>query len=84
MASAIGVSAQSISKWENNTNMPDIMILPIIADVFNISIDELFGRRSSKCSRNVENAFELCCDSMLKTIMSCLYRADIEESYKYT
>lgn len=82
LASAIGVSAQSISKWENNTNMPDIMILPIIADVFNISIDELFGRHSSKCSGNVENAFELCCDSMLETIMSCLYRADIEESFE--
>ena len=82
LASAIGVSAQSISKWENNTNMPDIMILPIFADVFNISIDELFGRHSSKCSGNVENAFELCCDSMLETIMSCLYRADIEESFE--
>ena len=30
LASAIGVSAQSISKWENNTNMPDIMLLPIM------------------------------------------------------
>ncbi len=82
LASTIGVSSQSISKWENNTNMPDIMLLPIIADIFNISIDELFGRQNTKCFSNTEEAFDLCCDSMLETIMSCLYRADIEDSFE--
>lgn len=30
LAGIIGVSAQAISKWENNATMPDIMLLPII------------------------------------------------------
>ena len=32
LAAQIGVSAQSISKWETGTNMPDVMLLPVIAD----------------------------------------------------
>ena len=36
LASEIGVSAQAVSKWENNTNMPDIQILPILADLFDV------------------------------------------------
>lgn len=43
LASTIGISAQAISKWENNVTMPDITLLPLIADVFEVTIDELFS-----------------------------------------
>ena len=46
LAGLIGVSAQSVSKWENSTNMPDISLLPVLADIFQCSIDALFGRES--------------------------------------
>ena len=39
MANVIGTSAQAISKWECGKNYPDIELLPIIADYFEISID---------------------------------------------
>ncbi len=42
MAQQIGVSFQTISKWENDVTMPDILLLPVIADYFGVSIDELF------------------------------------------
>ncbi len=38
----IGVSNQAVSKWESEMSMPDIMLLPHIADAFESSIDELF------------------------------------------
>ena len=41
LAEYIGVSPQTISKWENNNNMPDLSMLPILADFYRISIDEL-------------------------------------------
>ena len=41
----LGISAQAVSKWEQGLSSPDISLLPLIADVFHISIDELFGRR---------------------------------------
>ena len=42
MANAIGTSAQAISKWERGKNYPDIELLPIIADFFGTTIDNLF------------------------------------------
>ena len=42
MAQQIGVSFQAISKWENEYTLPDIMLLPAIADYFGVSIDDLF------------------------------------------
>ena len=38
----LGVSNQAVSKWESGMTMPDIMLLPHIAEVFECSIDELF------------------------------------------
>ena len=43
LAGMIGVSSQSVSKWETGVTMPDIMLLPIIAGVFEITLDELFS-----------------------------------------
>jgi len=43
LANLIGVSAQTVSKWECGTTMPDILLLPVLSDIFNISIDALFG-----------------------------------------
>ncbi len=44
LAEKLFVSYQAVSQWENGNTNPDISILPNIADVFGITIDELFGR----------------------------------------
>ena len=41
LAEQLGVTAQAVSKWENKSALPDIMILPKLADYFGVSIDEL-------------------------------------------
>ena len=46
LANALSVSAQSVSKWENNISVPDISLLPIIARFFGITMDELFGYKA--------------------------------------
>lgn len=43
-ANRLGISNQAVSKWENNQSCPDVSLLPVIADVFQKSIDELFRR----------------------------------------
>ncbi len=43
LGEVLGISSQAVSKWENGSTLPDIMILPKIADYFGISIDELMG-----------------------------------------
>lgn len=44
LAEKLFVSYQAVSQWENGNTNPDISILPNIADVFGITIDELFDR----------------------------------------
>ena len=38
----LGISAQSVSKWETGVTMPDITMLPLLAGELGVSIDELF------------------------------------------
>lgn len=47
LAERIGVSAQAVSKWENNLSCPDISILPDLADMFGITTDELLGKQEA-------------------------------------
>lgn len=44
LAQKLGVTNQAVSKWESDQSCPDILLLPKIADIFGITIDELFGR----------------------------------------
>ena len=44
LAQRLGVTNQSVSKWESAQCCPDISLIPKLADIFEISIDELFGR----------------------------------------
>lgn len=44
LAEKLGVTAQAVSKWENDQSCPDISVLPRLADIFGISVDELLGR----------------------------------------
>ena len=59
LAEKLGVSAQSISKWETETSMPDISLLPFIAEIFGISIDELFDLTIDQKLKRIENRLEI-------------------------
>lgn len=39
----LSVSFQTISKWENGVTLPDITILPMLSDFFQVSVDALLG-----------------------------------------
>lgn len=43
LADYMNVSAQAVSKWENETAYPDITLIPKIAAIFEVSTDHLFG-----------------------------------------
>jgi len=48
LANALGVTNQSVSKWESGQCCPDIQLLPDIAKFFEVSVDELLGCNSAK------------------------------------
>ena len=43
LAAYLNISYQAISKWENGTALPDLTLLPGIANFFGVSTDELLG-----------------------------------------
>lgn len=43
VAEVLGVSAQAISRWENNTSYPDITLLPGLAIFYDTSVDAIVG-----------------------------------------
>ena len=44
LAGQLGVSFQAVSKWENGQSCPDIALLPLLAEIFEVPIDGLFGK----------------------------------------
>lgn len=44
LAQKLEVTNQAVSKWETDQCCPDTMLLPKLADILGISIDELFGK----------------------------------------
>ena len=45
-AEALGVSTQTVSRWECNTTLPDVTILPKIAALYCVTIDDLYKESS--------------------------------------
>ena len=43
LAEKLGVSAQAVSKWENDQTCPDISLLPLLAKTLGVSVDELLS-----------------------------------------
>ena len=47
LATQLNVSAQAVSKWENDLSIPDLPILIELADIFNITMDELLRQKEN-------------------------------------
>lgn len=45
-AVALGVSTQTVSRWECNVTLPDVAILPKIAELYCVTIDDLYKENS--------------------------------------
>jgi|GEM_PF-155243 len=43
LAEKLGISFQAVSKWETGQSCPDITMLPLLADIFNVTVDALFA-----------------------------------------
>ena len=74
LAEVLGVSCQSVSRWENNTCYPDIELLPTIANFFGITVDNLLGVDDAAESEKVEK--------YLSDFQNAISRGDIDECIK--
>ena len=58
LADRLGLSAQAVSKWENAVAMPDITLLPELAGIFGVSIDELFDLTAEQKLLRIESRLD--------------------------
>lgn len=55
LAEKIGVSFQAVSKWENSIALPDIALLPKLAQIFGVSIDKIFSYSTKEIQEEIDN-----------------------------
>ena len=53
LAQYLGVSFQAVSKWENETAMPDVALIPALASFFGVSTDDLFDYNRLETEKRV-------------------------------
>ncbi len=55
LADELNISNRTVSKWENGDGFPDITILPQLANILSVSVDELLkGERCEKSEKTVK------------------------------
>jgi transcriptional regulator with XRE-family HTH domain len=81
LANHIGVSKPAVSKWESGQSYPDILLLPVLAAYFDISIDELVGYEPQLTKQEVRKLVTGLEEKFMKEPFSLVY-AECEEYLK--
>lgn len=58
LAQKLGVTAQAVSKWESGVNLPDIQMLPELAVIFGVTIDDLFAMTDESRMERIRNQLD--------------------------
>lgn len=61
LASFVGVTKASVSKWENGLSTPDILLLPQIAAYFDVTVDSLIGYESQLSKEQIQKIYQDFC-----------------------
>jgi len=55
----LGVTNQAVSKWESETSMPDVMMLPRIAGALDVTLDNLFAEQTLPLTQTESHVFDM-------------------------
>jgi len=84
VAEKLGVSAQAVSKWENDIACPDIMTLPNIAEIYGITIDELFKNEEVQSNVKYEKPEKINENELvLRVYVDTIHGDDIKVNLPY-
>lgn len=75
----LGVSKPAVSKWESGQSYPDITLLPIIADYFNLSVDKLLGYENQMSENEVKKLYLQLSDEFTKKPFEDVYNECIKQ-----
>lgn len=65
MAEKLGVTPQAVSKWENDISYPDILLLPKLAEILGVTVDELLSGEHKKETRMLPEGQRKNLDDMI-------------------
>ena len=57
VANFIGVTKASVSKWETRQSLPDILLLPVIASYYGVTVDELLGYKPQLGKEQIQKIY---------------------------
>lgn len=80
LAEKLGVTFQAVSKWENAKSAPDILFLPMMADLFECSIDDLFSYIPKKDREQLQLIPDLSVPDGIKDFVSKQIRSQVGKS----
>ncbi len=59
LAEKLNVSDKAVSRWENGDSYPDLMLIPVIAEIFKVTADELLsGERRKDENKSAESSYK--------------------------
>lgn len=68
LADKMGVTDKAVSKWERDLSSPDINSIPKLAEIFEISVDELMQVKTETKENMNKNKVDEIVDTALKGI----------------
>ncbi|MCL2776116.1 MAG: helix-turn-helix domain-containing protein [Oscillospiraceae bacterium] len=74
LAEYLNISTQAVSKWETNLTLPDITLVPMLANIFDISADVLLGIDITLKKERIEK--------IEKEALNYLFKSQYEEAKK--
>lgn len=66
LANHLGITPQSVGKWERGEGFPDITLLPKIAFYFDVTVDDLLGVEQTKIQEKI-NAYLVESNAFMRT-----------------
>jgi len=91
LAEKMGVTDKAVSKWERDLSFPDISSIPKLAEIFEISVDELMQVKTETKENMSRNKVDEIVDIILKgigvamgmavTVLSILGELDTNSAY---
>lgn len=68
LAEKMGVTDKAVSKWERDLSFPDITSIPKLAEIFEISVDELMQVKTSTKEKRIKNKVDEIVDTALNGV----------------
>lgn len=90
LAEKMGVTDKAVSKWERDLSFPDVNSIPRLAEIFNVTVEELIQAKTKTKEEATENKISKIVNLALKgialamgiavTILSFMNEIEIKEA----